>query len=88
MNNNKKIFIKSTRYKIRAKPSTMFKDFMDEVRNFYIICYSLKKFKQCMQVVLIEQYTWVVRKEKWGKLGKVTRSVTQHLSKQLKKALR
>ncbi len=37
MNNNKKIFIKSTSYKMRAKPSTIFKDFMDEVWNFYII---------------------------------------------------
>jgi hypothetical protein len=27
-----------------------------------------------MLVVLIEQYTWIVRKEKWDKLGKVTRS--------------
>jgi hypothetical protein len=37
---------------------------MEEVWNFYIICYPLKNFRQCMQVVFIEQYTWVVRKEK------------------------
>jgi hypothetical protein len=33
-----------------------------------------------MQVVLIEQYTWVVKKEKWSKLGRVVRSFTEHLS--------
>ncbi len=62
MNNNKKIFIKSIRYKMRAKSSMIFKDFMDEGWNFYIIPF--KNFRQCMQVVLIEQYTWVVKKEK------------------------
>jgi hypothetical protein len=31
-----------------------------------------------MQVVLIEQYTWVVKKEKWGKLGRVAKLVTEH----------